>query len=260
MNIMNIIIIMLIITVLILKYFTKTIKNRLYYYPNTTYMLDKPNNNIEDIYIDNDNGDTLHGWYYNNKQNDNIILFCHGNAGNLTFRTNVMNNIIQIGYSFLLFDYRGFGKSTGNTFIDTTYDDTTDWFNYLIKTKKINKTKIIPMGESIGCYPAAKLAEKYQLSNLILLAGFHNISDVINNILVYPIGYFISLLAKGDLDVGSCLQNYKGNLLILHSKNDNLISYQNAINNNKYGGHLVEIQGDHNNPIFDWNIINKYIK
>lgn len=256
---MNIILIIFCVILLILKFCSKYIKNRFYYFPINNPYYDKPNPNIKDIYITNKQNHKLHAWYYTNNPTKSTILFCHGNAGNLSYRNHIMTNLINMGYNVLLFDYQGFGKSEGKTFVESTYEDAEDWLNYLIKTEKISESKIVPMGESIGSFPATKLAQIYNLPKLILLSGFHCIADVINELIPAPFGYILSVIAGNDLNVGYWLQKYNNNPLILHSQTDEIISYKNAIKNSEYGGTLIKIGGGHNNPVINWQDIENYL-
>jgi hypothetical protein len=243
-----------------------TIKSKLYYYPirEDIYWCDKPNDAIEDVYIDSSSGiknDKLHGWYYcpvDITDTTKIVLACHGNSGNVATNCEMVNKMIDKNIPFLIFDYKGFGRSSGVTTIHSTYDDAEACFKYLI-TKKFKPENIIPHGTSIGSYPATRLATEYKLPKLIIVAGLHKISDVIMDILPYAIGYIASCISYGDLDVGSYLKKYSGKYILFHSKKDEIVGYDNAVKNSKYGGLLVEINGMHNDNNVDWNTIKKFI-
>jgi hypothetical protein len=233
------------------------IKTNLYYFPSTE-MVYNTNNQIKDVYIVNKNNDRQHAWYYDSG-NSKVILYCHGNAGNISYRKHIIQKCINHKISMLLFDYRGFGNSEGSTTIESTYDDTVDWMNYLINNENKHKNDIVAMGESIGSFPAAKISVEHGLNKLIILGGFHSISDVVNNTFPSPLNYIASYMTRGDLDTGKYLQKNKGDVLILHSKTDEIISFQNAILNSKYGGKLVEISGGHNDHNVDYDMINNFI-
>jgi esterase/lipase len=166
------------------------------------------------------------------------------------------------GISVCLFDYRGYGKSTGTTKINTLFYDMEDKYIYLTKTIQNNRT-IVAAGESIGSYPAAKLANKYQLKKLIIFYGLYSLSLTIKHL--YPILHpFLKLFVSKDLQVYKELETYNGDTLILHSKEDNIVNYNNAIENSKiksYGNiKLITITGGHNNAIIDWETVSLFIK
>jgi alpha/beta superfamily hydrolase len=235
-------------------------KRRMLYYPDTKHFYPKPNQ-VNELFINNRNGDKLCAWHYPAGEGTKLILFAHGNAGNLTFRDNFMNEFRSHNVSFIFFDYRGFGKSTGHTTIDTTVKDTEDWYNYVVNILKYKKENIVIVGESIGSYPAAKLAAKYNLDKLVILYGLHSLALTMRYMIpiIYPLIY---ILIFRDLRVGDILKKYKGHTLILHSKTDEIIQYDNAIQNSKMNDNikLVEITGGHNTPKIDWEILINFIK
>lgn len=236
-----------------------SIKRNMYYIPSKI-IFSKPNNDIESVYLTNNEGNQLNGWYYKgNSYSDKTILYCHGNAGNISGRHHIIQKFIDKGISVLMFDYRGYGLSEGYTTTESSYQDAVDWMIYLINNKQVNKKDIIPMGESIGSYPAARLADEHNLSKVIIFAGFHNMSDVVINLFPVPINHIASYVTNGDLETGKHLKNHKGKKLILHSKSDEIISFDNAIKNSSYGGELVTVEGGHNDHNIDYDIIKNFI-
>jgi pimeloyl-ACP methyl ester carboxylesterase len=259
MNVKNPFIIALILVVLIT--FINGIKHRMLYHPDRTHFAVKQDQ-VQELFLQNRNGNKLCAWYYSAGEGTKIVLFAHGNAGNLTFREEFMNQFRSHNISYLFFDYRGFGKSTGMSTIDSTVTDTIDWYKYIINTLKYKKEDIVAVGESIGSYPAAKLAEKYKLDKLIILYGLNSLSLTIKHMMpiIYPLVY---VFVYNDLCVGEVLKQYKGKTLILHSKTDELVNYENATSNaaiNTDTVELVVIQGGHNTPIIDWERVTQFIK
>lgn len=248
-------------------YFVKhnlpSLKSRFYYYPVTKsdYWQEKPNDEIEDVYIDSKDG-ILHGWYYcpiEPTEYTKIMLMCHGNSGNISTRCSLLADMISKQIPFLIFDYKGFGKSTGNTILHSTFDDAEACLNFLTNEKNFVRTNIIPSGRSIGSYPATRLAFEYNLPKLIIISGLHKISHVIPDVLPGLIGHFASYLAYGDLDVGSYLKKYKGKYILLHSKEDKTVGYHNAVKNSQYGGKIINIVGPHCSNNIDWEQIKNFM-
>ena len=252
--------VVILIVFILFQFIIKKLKYYLYYLPNTDYFIPKVSKKIEDIFIETDENCRIHAWYYNsNNKSKPTLLICHGNAGNLTYRNTIMENLIYNNISFLIFDYKGFGKSSGKTYVNSTYDDARNCYEYMKNTLKIDN--IIPFGESIGCYPASKVALTYQTDKLILLSGPHNISTVVSNIFGKYISKIINLFTAGDIDVGNNLINYNGKTLILHSKDDRIVCYENSKLNEKMctSSEFIDIKGGHNNPKIEWKDIMKFI-
>ncbi len=56
----------------------------------------------------------IHGWYFNNyNEGHKTVLFCHGNSLNISYRQYIVDICQQLELNLLIFDYRGFGKSSG---------------------------------------------------------------------------------------------------------------------------------------------------
>lgn len=91
-------------------YKLRYLKSYFYYHPSKLPSL-KPSSKIVDVKIPYDkNNNKLHAWYYlhNDNKDQPILLFCHGNAGNIGSRSKMLLDMIDNGISFLIFDYKGF--------------------------------------------------------------------------------------------------------------------------------------------------------
>lgn len=247
------IIILIIFLLIIIGY--KLLKNKLYYPGLSKIFYKKPNNKIKDLWIPFSGG-KLHAWFYYIPKKP-IIFICHGNAGNISNRISLLQEIMDKNMSFFIFDYRGYGNSNGFTYMNSTADDALTCYNYLRNDLGI-KEEIVPLGESIGAYPAAKLGHDAKLEKLIILVGINSISTVVKR---YKLNGILKFFTNGDLDITKYLKNRKGKTLILHSKKDEIVSFENAEENHNsaYDSILVEIDGTHNNYIFDWKIIESFI-
>jgi len=247
----------------------KYLKNKLYYFPYKEHIFEKPSNDIKDIYIPFQSRNffgkktkgNLHGWLYRPQEfaNKSLILFCHGNAGNISYRIDIINKLLKLKQPFFIFDYKGFGESDGETIINSTYNDAEICYKYLRDELKVD-CDIVPVGESIGAFPASKLALNMGLKRLILIGGINSISMIVNE--KFPVK-LLGLIVKGDLDVGYILKDFEGKLMIIHSKTDEVVSFNNALKNKEVCGkdnvEIIEASGSHNNIVYDINVIEKFL-
>jgi fermentation-respiration switch protein FrsA (DUF1100 family) len=77
---------------------------------------------FEDVRITTADGVTLHGWFIEG-QSDRVLLFFHGNAGNISHRLASIGQFLGLGLSVMIIDYRGYGQSEGKTTEAGTYRD-----------------------------------------------------------------------------------------------------------------------------------------
>ena len=108
---------------------------RFIYYPNvpTRKVLRTPDSlgmAYQEVRLKTSDGVTLHGWYLSTPGATYTLLFCHGNAGNISHWLEKARFLQECGCSLFLFDYRGYGKSGGQTDEQGTYRDARAVYDY----------------------------------------------------------------------------------------------------------------------------------
>ena len=68
---------------------------------------------FEDVFFSAADGTKLHGWYLPGETGQPLVLFCHGNAGNISHRVDNLRLLRELGLAVFIFDYRGYGQSAG---------------------------------------------------------------------------------------------------------------------------------------------------
>ena len=101
---------------------------------------------VEDCWLETADNVRLHGWFATKGQYVNgtftpvvspsIILWCHGNAGNITDRFEKLLTMLNLPTDILLFDYRGYGRSEGTPSEEGLYLDAKAVWNYLLDKKE----------------------------------------------------------------------------------------------------------------------------
>ena len=105
--------------------------------------------NGETFYLPSGNG-KIQALYIPARENKDTILFFHGNGGNLSHFFPFAQRYAAQGLGIFMFDYRGFGNSTGRTSQKNAYQDGQNALNYLLHGKKIPPQHIILWGYSLG--------------------------------------------------------------------------------------------------------------
>lgn len=206
--------------------------------------------NYESIYIRPQN---IHG-YFIQGTNDRVILFCHGNAGNISYRQQKIEHLINLGYSVMIFDYTGFGLSDGVPSEQNCYRDGCLFMERL--KKQYLKENIILYGESLGAAVAAYLAVRYKVPYLILESSLPSIKRIVKR---FPGGDIFSFFFP-EFDTESYVKAYKGKSLVIHSLDDTLIPYNMTDNLREYCTNTIAITGDHNNPNIPWLDLDDFLK
>lgn len=202
----------------------------------------------EDISFTTSDNVKLNGWFVRSKGefSDYTLLYAHGNAGNIGDRLEKLEMFSKMGVNVFIFDYRGYGKSSGHPTEKGIYKDVVAAYDYLLKRDEINKEKIISYGVSLGGVAAIDLCRNRKVAGLIVDSSFSSAEDMAKIIMpMVP-----SFLVGTKMDSYSKVKNMNVPKLFMHSKDDEIIPYSLGIKlfeNAAAPKKFVNLQGGHNN-------------
>ena len=133
---------------------------------------------LEDVWFQSSDGTKLFGWYVEQAATSAVVLWCHGNAGNIINRLENLRELYRLGLSVFLFDYRGYGRSQGSPSEEGLYQDALGAYDYLTRTRLIRPERIVLFGRSLGAAVAAEVASHKPAAGLILESPFPSIEAV----------------------------------------------------------------------------------
>ena len=87
----------------------------------------------------------LFGWFVPAEPSRAVVLFCHGNAGNISHRLDSLHIFHRLGLSTFIFDYRGYGQSDGKPTEWGTYLDAEAAWHYLVQERRVDRMEIVPL-------------------------------------------------------------------------------------------------------------------
>lgn len=134
----------------------------------------------EDVSIPTEDGEILHGWWIpaTTQPPAGHVLFFHGNAGNMSRRVADAEVLVAQGLDVLMFDYRGYGRSTGRPSEQGTYRDARAALRALRLRPGVRENRILYLGESLGGAIALALAGEIPPAGLVLRSTFTNIVEM----------------------------------------------------------------------------------
>lgn len=179
----------------------------------------------EDVTIVTKDDVVLHGWFVPSEDEKAVLLFFHGNAGNISHRMESLEIFNRIGFSTLIIDYRGYGKSEGKPSEDGTYLDADAAWNYLVEKKSYDPTRIVIFGRSLGGGPATYLAANNHPAALILESTFTSVPELGGDIYWY---FPVKWLSKIKYESAKRIKQVKCPVLIVHSKDDEIIPFKHG--------------------------------
>jgi len=149
-----------------------------------------------------------------------IILYFHGNSDNLVRWGEIAHFFNQYNFDVLIYDYRGFGKSTGKRNLDNLFSDAMVLYNDLLKT--YDDDEIIVYGRSLGSGIASWLASKTNPKMLILETPFYSLDDI------NPFPYLLlpfEFLSNYAFPNYEYLKSVKAPIRIFHGTDDSVVPY-----------------------------------
>ena len=201
--------------------------------------------NAEEIFFTVEKDIQLNALLFSKKNATGLIIYFHGNAGSLDSWAGVQQDFQHLPYDFLIYDYRGYGKSDGAITTEASLHQDAQAIYQAIENQ-YNYNDIILYGRSIGTGIASQLAVSHPPKMLILETPYYNFPDLVKNI--YP--FIPSFLVKYSLPNDENLKQLNCPIHLIHGTKDELIpvdsSRRLAQVNENIAVHLIENAG-HNN-------------
>jgi uncharacterized protein len=181
---------------------------------------------FEDLAIATGDGEQLHGWWVPARAGSAgaHVLLCHGNAGNVGDRVMHAALLSAAGLDVLLFDYRGFGRSTGRPSELGTYRDAHAARSELLARPAVDPDRVIYLGESIGGAVALELALEHPPAGLVLMSAFTSVRDMARR--HYP---FVPAAVVPDAYPSlRRVRELRAPLLVIHGDRDEIVPLMHA--------------------------------
>lgn len=174
----------------------------------------------EEVRIASEPGLWLHAWFFPLARPLATMLFCHGNAGNVSHRLENVLLLHRAGFQVLLFDYRGYGHSDGQPTESGLYRDAVAAWALLSDRADTRNAPRIIFGRSLGGAVAVELAARVEADGLIVESTFTSIRTLARLILPLPLpdlpAQYDSLSKIGTLSMP---------LLVIHGERDELVPF-----------------------------------
>jgi uncharacterized protein len=179
----------------------------------------------EDLTLQTSDGERLNAWWVPVESPRGAVLLLHGNAGNISHRIDYALMFRRLGYSTLLLDYRGYGRSTGSPTEQGTYLDAESAWRWLTITQRLRERDIVVFGESLGGGVASWLAARHQVRALILASTFTSAVNLGSEL--YPF-LPVRLVSRFRYDTLARLGNVRAPVLVVHSRGDEIIPFSHG--------------------------------
>lgn len=166
-------------------------------------------------------GTLLHGWFFPHPQPIVSMLFCHGNAGNISHRLENVQLLVNAGFQVFLFDYRGYGRSQGNPSEGGLALDADAAWAHLRERAGSDGAPLVIFGRSLGGAVAIQLATHAEKADaLIIESSFTSLWGMVRHVL----GGLLGVDQLGDgYPSQDRIRRVHMPLLVIHGEEDELI-------------------------------------
>jgi fermentation-respiration switch protein FrsA (DUF1100 family) len=205
----------------------------------------------EDVYFSTPDGIKLHAWFIKAKGDSPVVLWFHGNAGNISDRVENARFLFDRGLSLFMPDYRGYGKSEGIPSEKGIYMDGQASYDDLVTAAGVAPENLIIFGRSLGTCVAVYVASKSKCAGVILESAFTNMADMAqSNFPIVPgLGGF-----KDKFNSISRIPSVTAPVLFIHGDEDEIVPYK--LGRRLFEGATAEkefytIHGAHHNDVYN---------
>ncbi|MDP2645751.1 MAG: alpha/beta hydrolase [Desulfobacterales bacterium] len=227
----------------------KSIVNKMAFFPDKKNVLSKDQlpADVQELFIETEDRIKIQSYFIPNSASDKIIIYFHGNAGNICGRLSDLMQINKLGVNVLGVGYRGYGKSQGKPSEAGIYLDGKAALTYATKRLGFPVGNVTIFGRSIGTAVAINTSQYLNINGLILVTPLTSGKDQAKSM---GLG-FISFLAGNSFNNVNKIVNVSRPILIIHGTQDNVIPFEmgkSIYDKAKAKKQFVRIEGaDHNN-------------
>jgi pimeloyl-ACP methyl ester carboxylesterase len=184
----------------------------------------------EDVEFKAANGSLIRGMYFVKPGARWTVLLHHGRSKKLSTQIGLARTLLLAGCSVLVYDYEGFGNSTGTASNANLLADAQDAYKFLLDTKHVEPASLVQCGVSLGTGVAAQLSQRMPCAAVVLISPYRSLNELL---IVHAPAYKLypdALFPSPDL---GCAEFVKSNrstpILLIHGRLDKIIPVANSL-------------------------------
>jgi fermentation-respiration switch protein FrsA (DUF1100 family) len=180
---------------------------------------------FEELFLESEDGARLNAVHFKIENPKGLILYFHGNAGDLSRWGEIASELITYHYDVLIMDYRSYGKSTGDISEQNLFDDANLFYKYALKS--YSEDDIVVYGRSLGTAFAVFIASENNPRKLILETPFYSLEEIAKKRFPFlPVNYLLKyrFLSNDFIEAVRCP------VVIFHGTKDNIVPFASGKN------------------------------
>jgi len=184
-----------------------------------------------------------------------LLIHAHGNGELIDIQTKSVAPLRAAGVSVLLVEYPGYGRSGGTPSEETVTATFVAAYDRMKGDSRVDSTRIVGYGRSLGGGAVAQLAARRPLAALILESTFISIAQMVRDAGV-P-----GWLVVNDFDTRAVLAKYPGPVLVMHGTRDQTFPVEHGHALRAASPHAelhIEVCG-HNDCPSQWELVLSFL-
>ena len=245
----------------------ESIVNRMAFFPTVTSsgVSEIIPEGVKEVYITTEDNELLQCFFVANKSSKKIVIYFHGNAGNIYDRLPELIDLSRTGANILGVGYRGYGKSSGKPSEKGIYKDGLASLKYVSEILGYPSDKTFICGRSIGTATAVHISVKKKIAGIILITPMTSGRELAK---YHGFGPFSVIAGNTFNNIEKC-SDILSPVLIIHGDKDEVVPWamgKKIYDTLKITKKIVTIErGYHNdlefsNPQLYWNSIAEFIQ
>jgi uncharacterized protein len=174
------------------------------------------------VYFHAQDGEKLHGWFFPGPKGAPVLLFCHGNAGNISHRLENIELLLESGLGVFIFDYRGYGNSTGKPSENGVYMDGLGAFDWLTTDGGVSPDDVVAFGRSLGAAVALETALERRMRAVVIESPFISTREMAKT--MFPFMLLTPILPE-NFNNRRKIQAIKIPILVIHGDRDRIVPF-----------------------------------
>jgi fermentation-respiration switch protein FrsA (DUF1100 family) len=182
---------------------------------------------VQDVELTCADGTPIHAWWTAPsgwQPAQGAMVYCHGNAGNLSHRGEALVNWQErMGFAVLIFDYPGYGRSRGKPSEAGCYAAGEAVLDWLVQVQRLGPEDIILYGSSLGGAIAIDLATRWPCRALVIHSAFSSFPDIAQKTFPFmPVRW----LVRNQFNNVKKLPHCRAPVLVVHGTADTLVPFR----------------------------------
>ncbi len=177
----------------------------------------------EDVWFESEDRTSLHGWWIPHARATATLIYCHGNSGSIADRIGIYRQLRRLKLNIFTFDYRGFGRSSGQPSESGLFADARAAYDLLLGRPEIDPAKVLVFGHSLGGAVAIDLAVHRPAAGLVVQSSFTNLRAMARE--MYPTAP-IHWLTRNEFRSIEKVGRLEMPKLFIHGSEDGTVPYR----------------------------------